>query len=93
MTRRALFHFLASAASAVDPERLIWVPGQRVISIPSPVIPLFPAFPKIRTVRINGWEYTFTYTAADIFSSSARASTSASFYERWVQGPTPMKEV
>ena len=34
MTRRALLSMLALAA--VDPERLIWQPGRKLISIPKP---------------------------------------------------------
>jgi len=40
MTRRALFSMLALAA--VDPERLVWVPGRKHISIPVPQ-PVVPA--------------------------------------------------
>ena len=36
MTRRGLIGALIGAAT-LDPERLLWVPGQRVISIPKPV--------------------------------------------------------
>ncbi len=37
MTRRGLIGALLGAAT-MDPERLLWVPGQRVISIPKPVV-------------------------------------------------------
>jgi hypothetical protein len=37
MTRRGLIGALLVAAT-MDPERLLWVPGQRVISIPKPVV-------------------------------------------------------
>ena len=39
MTRRSLFGVLASAAAAfaLDPERALWVPGAKTISIPEPV--------------------------------------------------------
>jgi hypothetical protein len=33
MTRRSLFGILA-AAVAIDPERLLWAPGKKLISIP-----------------------------------------------------------
>ena len=42
MTRRDLFRLLTSAAAtavasaAIDPERLLWVPGKKTISIPPP---------------------------------------------------------
>ena len=35
MTRRALFGLLAAAA--LDPERLVWTPGRKLISIPAPL--------------------------------------------------------
>lgn len=36
--RRGFLKFLggAAATATLDPERLLWVPGQRVISIPAP---------------------------------------------------------
>ena len=34
MTRRALFGLMAAAA--LDPEKLLWVPGKKLISIPKP---------------------------------------------------------
>jgi len=37
MTRRGLIGALLGAAT-MDPERLLWVPGKRVISIPKPVV-------------------------------------------------------
>ncbi len=37
MTRRGIIGALLGAAT-MDPERLLWVPGQRVISIPKPVV-------------------------------------------------------
>lgn len=56
MTRRALLAMLAAAAAAAlaDPERLVWVPGRKLISIPAPApvhmfnvfrytVPPFPA--------------------------------------------------
>lgn len=38
MTRRALLAMLAGAAgvAVADPERLLWVPGRKLISIPAP---------------------------------------------------------
>ena len=38
MNRRAFFVSLAALAStgALDPERLLWVPGRKLISIPKP---------------------------------------------------------
>ena len=37
MNRRGLFAVLAGAvAAAVDPERLLWIPGRKLISIPKP---------------------------------------------------------
>lgn len=37
MTRRGLLGFFGTAAlCAADPERLLWVPGKKVISIPAP---------------------------------------------------------
>jgi hypothetical protein len=36
MTRRAWLSLLAGAV--LDPERLLWVPGRRVISIPAPAV-------------------------------------------------------
>ena len=38
MTRRALFASLA-AAFVLDPERLLWKPGAKLISVPAPVPP------------------------------------------------------
>lgn len=35
MTRRGFFA-LAAVAAAVDPERLLWIPGRKLISIPAP---------------------------------------------------------
>ena len=43
-SRRGFLGFLASAVATatLDPERLLWVPGQKLISIPSPTVaPLF----------------------------------------------------
>ena len=39
MTRRTLFGALLGAASAMtlDPERLLWVPGKKLISIPKSI--------------------------------------------------------
>lgn len=37
MTRRGLLSTLLGAAT-LDPERLLWVPGKKVISIPNPVV-------------------------------------------------------
>lgn len=37
MTRRGLFQFFTAAAIAADPEKLLWVPGQKLISIPTPI--------------------------------------------------------
>ena len=37
MTRRGLIGALIGAAT-LDPERLLWVPGAKVISIPKPVV-------------------------------------------------------
>ena len=34
MTRRALLGLLAAAA--LDPEKLLWIPGKKLISIPAP---------------------------------------------------------
>lgn len=47
LTRRALLSMLAAAAAAAvaDPERLLWVPGRKLISIP-------PA-PKAIYLRVN----------------------------------------
>ena len=42
MTRRAWLSLLAGAA--LDPERLLWVPGRRVISIPAPAKLESPTF-------------------------------------------------
>jgi hypothetical protein len=36
MTRRGILGALLGAAT-MDPERLLWVPGKRVISIPKPI--------------------------------------------------------
>ena len=38
MTRRGLFGILgaAVAAATLDPDRLLWVPGKKLISIPAP---------------------------------------------------------
>jgi hypothetical protein len=36
MTRRSLFAVFAAAV--IDPERLLWVPGKKLISIPKPVV-------------------------------------------------------
>jgi hypothetical protein len=42
MTRRSLLRFLAAAPAAIaaavvaDPEKLLWVPGKKLISIPAP---------------------------------------------------------
>lgn len=38
MTRRGLFALLSSVA--LDPERLLWVPGKKLISIPAPLKPI-----------------------------------------------------
>jgi hypothetical protein len=40
MNRRGFFQMLAgvAAAGAVDPERLLWTPGKKLISIPAPAI-------------------------------------------------------
>ena len=39
MNRRAFFSLLAgvAATAALDPEKLLWVPGKKLISIPNPV--------------------------------------------------------
>ena len=40
MNRRGFLGFLAGVASTavLDPERLLWVPGAKLISIPAPVV-------------------------------------------------------
>lgn len=43
INRRALFKTLLggiAAAATLDPEKLLWVPGQKMISIPAPTPPL-----------------------------------------------------
>lgn len=42
MNRRGFFGALAAiaAAATLDPERLLWVPGKKLISIPAPAPPL-----------------------------------------------------
>jgi hypothetical protein len=49
VTRRGLFGILASAAAAavLDPERALWLPGRKLISIPAP-----PAFKRGDRIRI-----------------------------------------
>lgn len=44
MNRRNLFGALAAlaATAALDPERLLWVPGRKLISIPAPMLPPSP---------------------------------------------------
>jgi hypothetical protein len=41
LTRRGLLSALmaaAAGAAVIDPERLLWVPGKKLISIPKPVV-------------------------------------------------------
>ena len=46
MNRRSFLSALATAASAMalDPERLLWVPGKKTIFIPLPPSPFFPKY-------------------------------------------------
>ena len=47
MTRRGLLSFFTRAAAVavvVDPEQLLWVPGKKLISIPSPGLALEEPF-------------------------------------------------
>jgi hypothetical protein len=53
MTRRALFGFLAAAAA--DPERLLWEPGKRLISIPAPAAEMIPTWSGINWVGLKYW--------------------------------------
>ena len=59
MNRRGFFSVLAgmAATATLDPERLLWVPGKKLISIPKPIpetwgagLQFFTEFPE----RING---------------------------------------
>lgn len=47
MTRRALFRLFAAApiAAVVDPEKLLWTPGKKLISIPRVVPVPWPVMP------------------------------------------------
>jgi hypothetical protein len=40
MNRRTFFSLLGAGAVAADPERLLWVPGAKTISIPRPALPV-----------------------------------------------------
>lgn len=45
MNRRAFFGLIAAGlAAADDPERLLWVPGRKKISIPAPPPPIDPIY-------------------------------------------------
>lgn len=56
MTRRALLSMLALAA--LDPERLLWTPGRKLISIPKPQAVYFRFVPLPgHHVRIPPWNY------------------------------------
>jgi hypothetical protein len=62
MTRRSLFGLLAAAA--LDPERLLWTPGRKLISIPAPprmihghmltVTPRFKGYSSVVDVVLDG---------------------------------------
>lgn len=61
MNRRG---FLASLAAAfvVDPERLLWVPGAKLVSIPKPVVSLESVFvSEIWRKRGNGFWTKYLY--------------------------------
>lgn len=47
MTRRGLFSFIGAAAATatLDPERLLWQPGAKLISIPAPTVRVVTLWP------------------------------------------------
>lgn len=42
MRRRSFLAAIAAAFVAPDPEKLLWVPGKKMISVPAPVAPVAP---------------------------------------------------
>lgn len=50
MNRRAFLSLIATGlAATTDPERLLWQPGRKLISIPKPCLV------EARVLAINGW--------------------------------------
>lgn len=58
MNRRAFFGALAglAATATLDPERLLWVPGRKLISIPTPVVYRYLTYPFHITANMEGDE-------------------------------------
>jgi hypothetical protein len=55
-----------AAAAAVDPERLLWVPGRKLISIPAPRVAMVAEILRIRQVGLfdrNTGEYLWRMDA------------------------------
>jgi len=72
MNRRGFLGSLATLAAGLvlDPERLLWVPGQKTIFLPP--IPVFGANPNIGMLVAAAWEDAIKRRPADnLFSSRA----------------------
>ena len=53
MNRRSFLHAatLAASALAIDPERLLWTPGQKTIFVPKPIFAPIP----LKDALAIGW--------------------------------------
>src|ERR1041384_1526447 len=93
MNRRGFFSALTATAAmaAVDPERLVWVPHRKLISIPAPR-PMTVAGPFIVIPRMVGQESE--WQCAKILESrmNQRWNTDAAFRER-LQHQSPIELV
>lgn len=62
MNRRGFIGALAAAAFALDPDRALWVPGAKLISIPAPRLPFRLEVGDI--VTFAPWPERYIVTAA-----------------------------
>lgn len=80
MERRGFLGLLAGAAFALDPERALWVPGAKTISIPAP--PVFNSGVAIARYSAVGAarEYQAMYNRVLTFHAEALVSR----YKSWL---------
>ena len=86
MTRRALFAMLAAAV--LDPDRLIWRPGAKLISIPKPPFPSYSFFPP--GCRCRMCVLHEQYLSGKMGDALAVWRYSPREFERVLDGPVPV---
>jgi hypothetical protein len=69
--------FGAASAAVLDPERLLWVPGAKTISIPAPIIP-------VATIAVPQMEVGDVFTIAGYFSVNPRTRKQETKLQKFV---------